>query len=137
MKPVVKSMLLCDYVIMDRDTGKNSAIGIFLNFQLRKIPCTVPAFWVMIQITEIEGLHDLHFRLVSQDHPGGPNVVAEGHIKGTNFALLTQTYTIRFNSGPVLIQTEGRYEVELVCDQELIASQTFMVYLTKAEGETK
>ena len=54
-KPLVKAMLICDSVITDKVTSKNSLIGIFENISTKKFPCVHGRLGVYINFTDAKG----------------------------------------------------------------------------------
>lgn len=137
--PIVKALLVCDYVILDRDTGKNSFIGVFHRITVRRLPAHHPPMWIVAEVTELEGKHDFEFLLINNAAAEGPQPVARGEIRGVPFKNRHEIYTIRFQTGPVPLPNPGRYDVQFSCDGRLIESQSFEVRLlssTQPEGLT-
>ncbi len=53
--PDLNAMLICDTVITDRDTGKNSVIGIFDRIVAGSFPVRHPSLTVYARIIDAQG----------------------------------------------------------------------------------
>src|SRR3954465_14500366 len=54
-KPVVIGLLLCDRVIVDKDTSSPSAIGIFTGLAVESFPSEPQRFSVLAVLTDAQG----------------------------------------------------------------------------------
>jgi hypothetical protein len=54
-KPVVIGLLLCDRVIVDKDTNSPSAIGIFTGLAVERFPSEPQRFSVLAVLTDAQG----------------------------------------------------------------------------------
>ena len=75
--PDVLAMLICDQIITDRLTGKQSIIGLFSKIHTRGFPATHPQLCVYVVLTEGHGETELTIRIVdtSPRPEGAPRLV--------------------------------------------------------------
>ena len=62
--PKTNAMLICDYVITERETNKKSLIGVFENIGAATFPCTHFAMSVYIKLTDAQGGYQFRLELV-------------------------------------------------------------------------
>src|SRR3954452_13477017 len=62
-KPIAIGLLLCDRVIVDKDTNSPSAIGIFTGLAVERFPSDPQRFSVLAMLTDAQG--DGHGKLAA------------------------------------------------------------------------
>jgi hypothetical protein len=127
-KPIAISLLLCDRVIVDKDTNSPSAIGIFTGLAVEQFPSDAQRFSVLCILSDAQG--DGHGKLAVyqlDDHwlRQEEIYVTEHTIRFPNrFAVVNfnlRVRTIRFPAA-------GSYEFVLFVDADEIAHRRIRVY---------
>lgn len=115
--PDVLSMIVCDQIITDRMTGKQSLIGMFSVVHAVGFPVTHPQVCVYVALTEGYGKTDFLIRIVDANDARPPIVEGRGTVNFkdpraiANLAL--QFHGLRFPE-------PGPYRVQLYSDGELL-----------------
>ena len=115
--PDVLALIVCDQIITDRLTGKQSLIGMFSKIHARGFPASHPQLCVYCTLTEGYGETDLAIRLVDANDERPPIVEGRGKVKFkdpraiANLAL--QFYGLTFPQ-------PGAYRVQLWSQGELL-----------------
>ncbi len=78
--PDVLALIVCDQIITDRITGKQSLIGMFSNVHTRAFPATHPQLCVFVALTEGHGETDLVIRIVDSNDARPPIVEGKGKV---------------------------------------------------------
>lgn len=78
--PDVLALIVCDQIITDRITGKQSLIGMFSNVHTRAFPATHPQLCVFVALTEGHGETDLIIRIVDSNDARPPIVEGKGKV---------------------------------------------------------
>ena len=128
-KPVVIGLLLCDRVIVDKDTNSPSAIGIFTGLAVESFPSESPHFSVLTVLTDAKGQGtgkvvvyrlDEHWLRQEEIYSTEHTIRFPDRFAVINFNLRVRT--IRF-------PTPGNYEFVLFIDNDEIAHRRLNVYL--------
>jgi hypothetical protein len=77
-KPDVLAMLVCDQIITDRLTGKQSLIGMFSRIHAMGFPATHPQLCVFVALTDGHGKTDLSIRVVDSNEARAAIVEGKG-----------------------------------------------------------
>ena len=115
--PDVMALLVCDQIITDRLTGKQSLIGMFSKIHTRGFPVVHPQLCVYVVLTEGYGETELAIRIVDANDARPPIVEGRGkvHFKDpravANLAL--QFHGLTFPEA-------GQYRVQLYSGAELL-----------------
>ena len=72
--PDVLAMIVCDQIITDRLTGKQSLIGMFSKIHTRGFPAAHPQLSVFVALTDGHGKSDLTIRIVDSNDSRPPLV---------------------------------------------------------------
>ena len=108
--PDVLALLICDQIITDRITGKQSLIGMFSKIHAPGFPAAHPQLSVFVTLTDGRGKTDLIIRIVDGDESRPPLVEGRGSVEFkdpraiANLAL--QFHGLRFPQ-------PGEYRVQL------------------------
>jgi hypothetical protein len=115
--PDVISLIVCDQIITDRVTGKQSLIGIFSNIHSFQFPMMHPQLSVYVTLTDGRGKTPLTIRIVDTDEARPPLVEGTGVVEFKNpraiANLALQFHGLRFPQ-------PGEYRVQLLCKDTLL-----------------
>ena len=123
--PKANAMLICDYVITEKDTNKKSLIGIFENIQTSKFPCTHYALCVYVKLTDARGHYRFWLELVDlqkdqsvfrTDIPD--EIVIEDPLS---------TYQLVFNLNGLQFEHAGEYEFRIFANGKIFGQKSFVV----------
>ncbi|MBI4719223.1 MAG: hypothetical protein HY763_15605 [Planctomycetes bacterium] len=78
--PDVLALIVCDQIITDRLTGKQSLIGMFSNVHARGFPATHAQLCVFVALTDGHGETDLLIRIVDSNDARPPIVEGKGRV---------------------------------------------------------
>lgn len=79
--PDVLSLIVCDQIITDRLTGKQSLIGMFSRVHARAFPTAHPQLCVFATLTEGRGQVELTIRVVDANEARRPIVEGRGKVE--------------------------------------------------------
>ena len=117
IKPDVLSLIICDQIITDRQTGKQSLIGMFTNIHAFKFPVTQPLLSVYVSLTEGRGKTPIMIRISDAGETRKPLVEGRGMVEFKDpraiANLVLQFHGLRFPE-------PGEYRVQLYCYEELL-----------------
>ena len=115
--PDVLSLIVCDHIITDRMTGKQSLIGMYSRVHTPAFPATHPQLCVFVALTEGHGKTELRIRIVDGNDERPPIVEGKGvvHFKNPRAIahLALQFHGLRFPK-------PGEYRVQLYSGNELL-----------------
>jgi hypothetical protein len=122
-KPFVHAVMMCDYTIRDRDTGKTSLIGIFDRVEAPDFPVIHPSLFVYVNMTDVEG-----------EYVVGLELRRAGTMKRLGYGERIVTYSDRlaqaeviFNLRNVMFEEAGAYEFRVHANGEDIGGRIFTV----------
>jgi hypothetical protein len=115
--PDILSLIVCDQIITDRITGKQSLIGMFSTIHSMQFPVIHPQLCVFVALTEGHGKTPLEIRIVDAEGAHSPLVRGQGVVDFKNplaiAHLALQFHGLRFP------QPAG-YRVQLWCQESLL-----------------
>ncbi|MCB9849290.1 MAG: hypothetical protein H6817_01145 [Phycisphaerales bacterium] len=115
--PEVLSLLVCDQIITDRITGKQSLIGMFSVIHAFKFPVTHPQLAVFASLSGGHGEVGLTIRVIDANETRRPLV--EGHGKVTfGTPLAIANLALQFHG--LTFVAPGEYRVQLLSDGALL-----------------
>ena len=123
-RPAVKAILICDQIIHEFGTNKKSLIGIFEDIHLPQFPARYPRIAVYVNLTDAHGKYALELRLLNASdgtevgRGRAPEVEIDNPLRTCEFAL--QIQNLRF-------QNPGKYEFQILANDELLAVKAFNV----------
>ncbi len=126
--PDVISLLVCDQIITDRITGKQSLIGMFSTIHSFRFPAVHPQLSVFCSLTDGHGKTPLTIRIVDSNEERQPLVEGNGTVHFgdpraiANLAL--QFHGLRFPQ-------PGEYRVQIYCHGELLREARLMMLRAK------
>jgi len=129
-KPVLNAMLVCDTVITDRNTGKNSLIGVFEDVRAQSLPIRI-GIAVYAKVTDAEGEYVFKLKLVNQENE---TVIAEPQMPPFRIGDRRKAHELIFTIGNLVFNSEGRYEFQLFADDDFIGLKSFDVQILNQQG---
>ena len=122
-KPIPLTMTICDTIIDDRLSGKKSLIGIFNNIAVVELPCQHQTLYVYCVLTEGIGQYDGALRCTHLE--SNKTII---NINGPiNFPNPLATVEFIFDIKNMVLEQEGIYVFELLCDNQPIISRKIHV----------
>lgn len=121
--PVLIALLVCDQVIVERDTNKHSLVGTFNSFRFPDFPAASPSFFVYICFTNARGEYDIMLDVVNLS---ADDVVAQAktHIS-VDDPLRDVELPLRLPK--VVFPQPGRYEFRLLANDHIVGQRTINV----------
>ncbi|MHC5109179.1 MAG: DUF6941 family protein [Planctomycetota bacterium] len=125
--PEVLALLICDQIITDRMSGKQSLIGMFSTIHARRYPASHPQLSVYVMLSGGHGVTDFTIRIVDANEDRPPIVEGRGRVDFkdpraiANLALqfhglsfpLAGSYRVQLYAGTVLLR-EARLELRQI-----------------------
>ncbi len=122
--PDVLSLCICDQIITDRVTSKQSLIGIFSTIHSYQFPMVHPQLCVYVALTDGRGETPLTIRVVDSEDARPPLVQGTGIVEFRNpraiANLALQFHGLRFPE-------PGEYRVQLSCKDTLLREGRLML----------
>lgn len=115
--PDVLAMLVCDQIITDRLTGKQSLIGMFSKVHAVAFPATHPQLCVFVALTDGHGKTDLSIRIVDANDARPPIVEGKGTVEFKNPRAIANL-SLQFHG--LTFSESGEYRVQLWSGVELL-----------------
>ncbi len=123
--PLGIALILCDSIITDAKTGKNSLIGLFNNINCTTLPSVHARFCVFAQLTNGQGKQSIDVRCQSlQDDEIIFQTGGEVEFQNPN-----QVIEIQFELMNLTFPHDGRYTVELEAEGLPLIESRFNVSL--------
>lgn len=115
--PEVLSMILCDQIITDRLTGKQSLIGMFAKIHARAFPAAHPQLCVYVTLTEGRGETELTIRIADANDARPPIVEGRGKVRFRDPRTIANL-ALQFHG--LTFPEAGGYRVQLYSGSELL-----------------
>jgi hypothetical protein len=115
--PEVLALLVCDQIITDRLTGKQSLIGMFSAIHAVRFPVTHPQLAVFASMTGGHSRVPLTIRMVDANEVRPPLVQGQGQVEFQN-PLAVANLALQFHG--LTFPEPGEYRVQLLCREELL-----------------
>lgn len=115
--PDVLALLVCDQIITDRLTGKQSLIGMFSKVHAAGFPATHPALAVFVALTDGHGKTELTIRIVDSNDARPPIVEGRGAVDFKNPRAIANL-ALQFHG--LTFPVPGEYRVQLWSGAELL-----------------
>ena len=116
-KPDVLAMLVCDQIITDRLTGKQSLIGMFSRIHAMGFPATHPQLCVFVALTDGHGKTDLSIRVVDSNEARAAIVEGKGSVSFKDPRTIANLF-LQFHG--LVFPQPGEYRVQLYSDNQLL-----------------
>ncbi len=117
LEPDILSLLVCDQIITDRMTGKQSLIGMFSTIHTAGFPVTHPQLCVHVSMTDGRGKTSLTIQIVDAEEARTPVVRGEGVVDFKNPRAIANL-SLQFHG--LTFPQPGEYRVQLFCDGALL-----------------
>jgi len=115
--PDVLALLVCDQIITDRLTGKQSLIGMFSKVHAAGFPATHPQLAVFVALTDGHGKTELTIRIVDSNDARPPIVEGRGAVDFKNPRAIANL-ALQFHG--LTFPVQGEYRVQLWSGAELL-----------------
>lgn len=117
LNPDVLALIVCDQIITDRLTGKQSIIGMFSMIHAPRFPVSHPQLSVFASLTGGRGKVPLIIRIVDANEARKPLVQGQGEVEFQN-PLAIANLALQFHG--LVFPEAGEYRVQLLCRTELL-----------------
>jgi len=117
LNPDILALLICDQIITDRLTGKQSIIGMFSMIHAPRFPVTHPQLSVFASLTGGRGKVPLLIRVVDANELRSPLVQGRGQVEFQN-PLAVANLALQFHG--LVFPEPGEYRVQLMSRGELL-----------------
>lgn len=121
----VISLLLCDYAITSRD-GKVSAMGIFSQINVHRLPVAHGRFFIVAILEADPGPHELHLQVVS---PTGVALLQQPPRLRIDVSRAATTANIVADLKGLRVTELGRHRIELRAGELVLGGTPFNVSL--------
>ena len=115
--PEVLALIVCDQIITDRITGKQSLIGIFSKVHAPRFPASHPQLSVYVTLTGGHGRTDLLIRIVDSNEDRPPIVAGKGKVDFKDPRAIANL-ALQFHG--LAFPAPGQYRVQLYGNGQLL-----------------
>jgi hypothetical protein len=119
------TLLLCDYAITAQD-GKISAIGVFSQINVQRLPAAHGRCFIVAILEATPGRHDMTIQVVS---PSGRPTLAQAPRLRIDVPPTASTANIVAEVKGMRIEEIGRYRIELRAGDRVLGSSPFVANL--------
>ncbi|MHC4063021.1 MAG: DUF6941 family protein [Planctomycetota bacterium] len=127
--PDVLALIVCDQIITDRVTGKQSLIGMFSTIHSRRYPAAHPQLCVYVALTDGRGRTPLTIRIVDAEEARKPLVQGQGVVEFKNPRAIANL-ALQFHG--LTFPEPGEYRVQLWCKDTLLREARLMLLKAKS-----
>ena len=133
--PKTNAMLICDYVITERETNKKSLIGVFENIGAATFPCTHFAMSVYIKLTDAQGAY--RFRLDLIDLKTDTVVGKSEMPEEVRVPSPLDAHELVFNLRGVRFMHPGIYEFRIFANDRIFGQKKLVVEQVESNPPTQ
>ena len=133
-KPDVLALIVCDQIITDRASGKQSLIGMFSTIHAFGFPVTQPLLSVHVSLTGGRGKTPINIRIVDSDDARPPLVQGRGMVEFKNPRAIANL-ALQFHG--LVFPQQGEYRVQLWAYDELLREARLTLLLAKKPPRPK
>ena len=126
--PDVLAMIVCDQIITDRMTGKQSLIGMFSRIHARGFPASHPQICIYVTLTEGYGETEFELRIVDANDERPPIVEGKGKVRFQNPRAIANL-ALQFHG--LTFPASGEYRVQLYSAGELLREARLELVMLK------
>ncbi len=119
------TLLLCDYAMTAQD-GKISAIGVFSQINLQRLPAAHGRCFIVAILEATPGPHELTFQVIS---PSGRATLQQAPRLGIEVPANATTANIVAELKGMRLEEIGRYRIEVRSGDRLLGSSPFTANL--------
>lgn len=128
--PKCKAFLLCQGTIIEQDTGNVTIINTFSAFYVGQFPGQTGAFLIFIQLTDGIGEYNAEVEIMDlQDDRTIARAVGPARLV---FPAKLSRMNVMIPIPPLPVSHNGRYEIRVLANNQLIERQIFEVNPTEA-----
>jgi len=117
LEPDVLSLIVCDQIITDRVTGKQSLIGMFSRIHAARFPATQPQMCVHVSMTDGRGQTPIMIRVVDAEESRPPIVQGQGTVDFRNPRAIANLSLQFFG---LVFPHPGEYRVQIYSGNALL-----------------
>jgi len=128
LEPDVLSLIVCDQIITDRVTGKQSLIGMFSRIHALKFPATQPQLCVFVSMTEGRGQTPVMIRIIDTEDSRPPVVQGQGTMDFKNPRAIANL-ALQFHG--LIFPEPGEYRVQIYSGGTLLREARLALVETK------
>jgi len=114
--PDVMALIVCDQIITDRITGKQSLIGMFSKVHAPRYPAAHPQLSVYVALTEGYGETDITIRIVDSNEARPPIVEGKGKVAFKDPRAIANL-ALQFHG--LTFPQAGEYRIQLFANDQL------------------
>jgi len=118
--PVLLSVIICDWVIIDRITDKPSIIGAFETISAPSYPARHPRLALFCQLTNGHGKAKIAVRLV--DVQKEDKMLFEGSVEH-EFKDVREMATFTFDIGGIVFPNPGEYRLQVYAGTDFLGER--------------
>ena len=126
--PEVLSLIICDQIITDRLTGKQSLIGMFSVIHSTRFPVAHPQLSVYASLTGGHGKVEVNIRVVDGNEERPPLVDGRGQVNFKN-PLAIANLALQFRG--LAFPQPGEYRIQLLSDNQLLREARLRLVLVR------
>lgn len=130
--PEVLALLICDQIITDRVTAKQSLIGMFSVIHTLRFPTHHPQLAVFASLTGGHGVVNLTIRIVDANERRPPLVQGQGQVQ-FHSPLAIANLALQFHG--LTFPEAGEYRVQLLSDGNLLREARLRLLLARPRQE--
>ena len=119
------TLLLCDYALTAQD-GKISAVGVFSQINVTRVPATHGRCFIVAILEATPGPHELTFQVVS---PTGKPTLQQAPRLRIEVPASATTANIVADLKGMRLEEIGRYRIEVRAGDQILGSAPFTVNL--------
>ena len=119
------TLLLCDYALTAQD-GKISAIGVFSQINVSRMPATHGRCFIVAILEATSGPHELSFQVIS---PSGRPTLQQAPRLRIEVPSNATTANIVADLKGMRLEELGRHRIEVRSGEQLLGSTPFLVNL--------
>lgn len=132
LEPDILSLIVCDQIITDRVTGKQSLIGMFSTIHTARFPAVQPQLCIHLSLTDGRGKTPVTLRIVDSEEARPPIVQGNSTVDFKNPRAIAnlsfQFYGMRFPE-------PGEYRIQILSKGTLLREARLMLVLAKRRGK--
>lgn len=127
--PYALSLIICDRVFTDSNTGKQAIVGCFGSIAAWRFPAVHPLMTVFAEMTDGLGSTELVLRVVAVDHP---ETVFERR-DTIEFPSRLAVAGMRCVIQGIVFPRQGEYRVQLFANGEFLLERRLLVVLVETD----
>src|SRR5260221_10668102 len=122
--PLAQTVIMCDCVHRDRESGKFNLLGAFNVLGFPSFPGKLSVMHVFLSLTEVNGTYDLRVRLIDVDQERAPIAQTRARLEGY-FPL--SVYEFVMSLPEVEFPSASEYLLQVFAGDEQLAERKLLV----------